>query len=265
MELYRRKLQYALDRLRKSQDAEEKFSVIHKQCMDYIGQFQKESEYGRNEKMITLWDKKIAQELDFVTDKKIPPFTLSKYGYGANFCFGTSFFTGSLGETFTPTFNVDFGLEFGYKNSIFSITSTYGGNSVKKNLQSNQNWYSGQKSNFGILDLSYGYCLLENDKIKLTPFAGLGITEFNGENKIKDGPDISIIDYNLLIGLTADYKIKKFVNLIRDPFFGITDYSEPSIHARLYISRSSFADDLKGYSINLAVGMSLVAKSLKLD
>lgn len=255
VELHRRRLQYELDRANSIFEIEGIFNYIYNSCNVEIAKFQKESNVGRDLNSIVFWEQKILDELRFYSDTKIPEFENRDFGYAIHAGMGSGFFTGSLGEHFTPTFNFMFGFDFAYKKSILYLNGTLAGDKVKKDYISDKNWYKGQHVNVAIIDISYGYALIDNAKLKVSPFAGLGITEFSGVNKDSKKADLRIDDYNIIFGINADYKLRTRLKLVPDPAIGLKEKVETSIRARLYVSRAKYYADLQGYSINLTIGI----------
>ena len=142
-----------------------------------------------------------------------------------------------------------------YKHKILFLNGTLAGSDVKADYMADKNWYKGQRAHLAVIDVSLGYAFVDNAKLKLTPFAGLGITEFSGENKDMEEDELRIVDYNILFGLNADYKLNTRINTRPAYFSGLSESMETSVRARLYISKAHYYDDLKGYTINLTLGI----------
>lgn len=255
VEIHRRKLQYELDRVSSLYEIEGKFNYIYTSCNNEIDKFNQESNGGHYLSTIGFWEQKILDELKFQPDNEIPEFENRNFGYALHAGFGSGFFTGSLGEHFAPTFNFMFGFDFAYKKSILYLNGTLARDKVKMDYISDKCWYEGQRANVAIIDVSYGFALIDNENFKITPFAGLGITDFTGDNKDDKENGLRIVDYNMIFGLNTDYKIKTRLKLIPNPYFGVKEKVETSIRARLYVTRVYYYEDLQGYSINLTIGL----------
>lgn len=255
VEIHRRKLQYELDRVSSLYEIEGKFNYIYTSCNNEIDKFKQESNGGHYLSTIGFWEQKILDELKFQPDNEIPEFENRNFGYALHAGFGSGFFTGSLGEHFAPTFNFMFGFDFAYKKSILYLNGTLARDKVKMDYISDKCWYEGQRANVAIIDVSYGFALIDNENFKITPFAGLGITDFTGDNKDDKENGLRIVDYNMIFGLNTDYKIKTRLKLIPNPYFGVKEKVETSIRARLYVTRVYYYKDLQGYSINLTIGL----------
>lgn len=255
VEIHRRRLQFELDRVNSLYGIEGKFNYIYTLCNNEIDKFNKESNGGQNVSTIKIWEQKTSKELKLQPDNEIPEFENENFGYALHAGFGSGFFTSSLGEHFAPTFNFMFGFDFAYKKSILYLNGTLAGDKVKKDYLSDKSWYEGQRANVAIIDVSYGYALIDNENIKISPFAGLGITEFTGENKDDKENGLRIVDYNMIFGVNTDYKIRTRLKLVPNPYFGVKEKVETSIRARLYVTRANYYEDLHGYSINLTIGL----------
>lgn len=252
-ELYRRKLQYELDRVSSIYEAEVRFNENFAKLNNQISRFQTESTDGQKQKVIDHWDVVIKKELEIHKNIQIPTFSKGNFGYAMHVGFGSGVFTGSLGEHFGQTFNFIYGFDFAYKKSILYLNATLSGGKVKKDYISTEKWNQGQQVNIAMINVSYGYTLIDKSKIKLSPFIGIGVTELLRRDKDNKDDVLKIVDYNFNFGLNVDYKIRKRIKLI--PSFGVKESMETSIRTRLYITRVNYFDDLNGYSINLAIGI----------
>lgn len=264
VELYRRKLQDELDRVTSVFDIDGRFNYIHRLCEEDINKFHDESAGGQDLKTIEFWEQKISGELTPGSGRKIPEIVDRNFGYALHAGFGSGIFTGSLGDHFTPTFNFIFGFDFGYKNLLLYLNGTLAGDHVKMDYTGDIIWNEDQRTHVAIIDASVGYALLDNARIKLSPFAGLGITEISGDNKDNDDDDLRMVDYNRIFGINADYKFRKRIKLIPSSSLGAKEKVEASVRARLYIARADYFEDLKGYSVNLTIGLCGFGKLIRL-
>lgn len=254
-ELYRRKFQHEIYRVNSTYGVDIIFNQQFKKLNEEVDRFQQESNYGQDINIINKWELIISNELNNTYNPEKPKFSKKNFGYALHAGFGAGFFTGSLGEHFGPTFNFIFGFDFAFKKSILYINATLASGKVNKNYLSDKSWYKSQNAKVAIIDLSYGYAIIDKSKIKLSPFVGLGITELSGENKNDKEDALRNVEYNFSFGLNADYKIRKRIKLIPNSFSATGESVETSIRARLYITRANFFDDLNGYSINLTIGL----------
>lgn len=255
LELFRRKIQYELDRINSIKEAELKFQQIYNLCLSELEKYKNEAKQGQELNVINLWDYRVTEQLMLVNDNRIPGFTVRHFGYAANLALGSGFFTNSLGKYFSPTFNFTFGFDFAYKNSLIFINGTFAGDKVKKDLLTDNYWRSGQRANVAIIDISIGQAFINNSKIKLSPFFGLGITEFTGTTQSEPKSDLRIVDYNCILGVNLDYKLKTTISITPFELLALREKVETSIRIKFYMTRANYLPDLKGNSINMTVGI----------
>jgi len=253
IEIHRRRLQIELDRMGS-------FESIYYSCDNEIERFYKESNGGSNLGSIIFWEQKMSDELDFFKEEPIPKFENRSFGYAMHAGLGAGYFTSSLGEHFSSTINLIYGFDVAYKQSIFYINATLAAGNVTKDYSfSDEIWNKKKRAGLAVLDVSYGYAFIDNRKLKLAPFLGLGITELSlfspdymDEND-DENTGYRFVDYNVIFGLNADYKLRTKINLAQS--WIMNEKVETSIRARLYIAKANYAPDLKGYSLNLTIGI----------
>jgi len=230
------------------------FEDVYSDLAIAIRQYEKETNQGQSAQNIIAWQTKISSELG-TTYSWMPPFKKRKIGYGMNLAFGSGVFTGSLAGHFGQTFNFSYGFDFAYKKSHFFINGTIAGDRVKSEYREEGTWHKDQKASVTLIDICYGQPLTDNARVKLVPFAGLGVIELTGDNK--DNPDVGLrlVNYNLFAGICTDYKIRTRVNLSGSQFFQTSEITQTSIRARLYVARVHYFGNLQGISINLTIGI----------
>lgn len=255
VELFRRKLQGEIDRAKRFYELESKFNTVFQLFSNEIEKFKKESKSGQDLNSIAAWEQKLSGELNANSEQKLPDFENRNFGYAMHAGFGSGFYSGSLGEHFSPSFNFIYGFDFAYKKSILFVNATLAGNKVKKDYFADKSWSQGQRTNVAILDISYGYAFIDGPKIKISPFAGLGITEFTEKGNGNPDEMERMVDSNLIFGVNTDYKLKTRLKFVPDEMFGIKEKVETSIRTRLYITKASYFEDLTGYTMNLSVGL----------
>ncbi|WBL21292.1 hypothetical protein [Zunongwangia sp. HRR-M8] len=264
-ELYRRKLQYELDRLGSYYSAETVFQNIYQNLNDEVAMFQKQSDYGRNYAVILQWKPNIEDRLDIYNNNKLPEYEKAKFGLGFNVGALYSFRNGEVKEHFGNSISFLFGFDLAFKNSILNINGALSGGRVKDDYLGNIYWEQRERFSVALIDISYGYAIIDNSKLKLAPFAGLAITEFSEVNYDGEEHDLIMTDFNFLLGLSADFKLRTHINTIPNLFLGRKDISFSAIRAKLFVSKNDFYEDLNGYSVNLSIGYSWFGNMLKPD
>ncbi|MDO9153495.1 MAG: hypothetical protein Q7U47_07300 [Paludibacter sp.] len=264
VEIHRRNLQNKLDRQKSIHEADYLLKTVMAECKSEINRFKSDAKDGQNMKTIVLWEQITENKLLKLNNEIIPAYTKKDVGYGFGAGFGNSIFTGELNNYFSPAFNFVYGFDFSYKKSNLFLNATLGGNRVMRNLSVNEgNLYKGQQTTYAIGDLTYGYTLTNNSKLRLIPFAGIGFMEFAGVNRDTD-TRISLNSLCPVLGLTADYKFKKYMNLIPDQFIGAREFVDLVLRGRLYVARADYNPNLQGYSVNLTVSVYGLGSMFKL-
>lgn len=257
LELHRRKLQIDLNNMNSVYESDLIFNKHFSNLNNQIAQFQKQSKKGNSLPTIEMWEVLISNKLKEYPTKSLIKFTNSNIGLGMNIGLGSGMFTNSLQEYFTNNvINLTYGFDIAYKKHTLFLNGTLSFNKVNKEfIDDNAIWEKNKKTTLALIDVSYGYPIIDNSKFKLIPFAGLGITELTSKNK-EEEKDLKLVDYNLIFGLNADYKFKKIVNLTPSTFSGGKEYKETAIRVKLFANKVNYSDNLNGYSVNLSVGIS---------
>jgi hypothetical protein len=264
LEFHRRRFQYELDRIYSMLNLEDILHNKLSECNNEIEKFQNESNKGLDTMIINKWEKLISEKLIEFGGDRIPGFTRKNYGYGVHLGFGSGSFVGSIGKYFGSTFNFIYGFDFAYKKSILFLDATFAAGKVKQNLAANTNWNKVRKVNAAIIGASYGYICIDNSKIKLAPFAGLGVIEIRGKTNDNPQQELTITDFNFIFGLNTDFKIRKGVNLIPGILLRNREFIETSIKTKLYLTRANYFNNLNGLMINLSVGICGFGNAIKL-
>jgi hypothetical protein len=107
----------------------------------------------------------------FIRQRYVP----KKWGMAFEFFSGYGIYTGALSESFTN--NVPFGVAFDicYKNFELYLRDYIGFNSIKKDISySSGIWDKGSKAMVFLPEASLGYVISNNNRFKVSPFAGIG-------------------------------------------------------------------------------------------
>ena len=138
----------------------------------------------------------------------------SNWGFVSEFFSGVGMPQGQLGDIYTnhAIFGVAFDMQ--YKDFVMYLRDYIGFSHTKIDLPfSDGIWEKGSRADFIIPEVSLGYVLKENQRIKLTPFVGIGGTltgplqkEINQNEHLKERQLNSKITY--LVGINFDLKGK---------------------------------------------------------
>lgn len=263
-ESYRRTLQNRLDHAASVQFSDYILQNVMNECRADIQQFKTDSKDGQNMKTIVLWEQIMTNRLAKQPENALPEFTVGNFGYGMHIGLGTAFYTGNTAKYFTPALFLNYGFYFSYKKSNLFLNAILGGNRVHNTITNIPGWNEGMRTGYALGDISYGYTITDNAKIRLVPFAGIGFTEQSASTNDTDANGLNLNSFTVLGGLTTYFKIRHRLNLLPDPLLGLREITETSIKARLFLAGANYGSSVKGASINLSVSISGMGKTLRL-
>ncbi len=116
----------------------------------------------------------------------------SKWAFGFEFFSGFGMFTGELSEQYSNSVLLGFDFDVEYKKFTLFLRGHIGIGKLKKDKEfSSGIWEEGSAANIGIPEASIGYAVVENDKIKLSPFLGIGGIEITApQNDLDKRPEL---------------------------------------------------------------------------
>jgi len=264
IELHRRKLQKELYYVEFPFLAESKLRTSFQSYTYTIKEFQAQTEMGTNESELTYWNNKINTALQNTPLPELPEIEDGNWGVGMSIGVGTGIFTNTISNHFTSTTNLLFGFDIAYKKTILYLNGSLNFNKVKNDYTENGlTWNQGLKTGVAVIDVSIGQAIIDNNKHKLSPFAGLGVLEFTPRSSKEVYDDYTIVDYNLMYGINYDFKFRRTINLsiLPNSFAAYKDKTEHNIRLRLYATSGSY-ENMKGNSINLAIGYSFFTRKI---
>lgn len=263
-EIHRRILQDRLDRINTINSSDIIFQNLINECKVEIDRFKNDSQDGQNMKTIVLWEQIVANKLAKINPEKLPDYKIKDFGYGCNIGFGNNIFAGKLNNYFSPSLNFDLGIGIFYKNSIFWMNTASGRNNVINDFTLYENlWNKGMKTSYSNMNICYGYSTLNLKKIRLAPFVGLGFVE-ESEIRTDTYKGLKLKSTNAVGGLSFYYKFSNTLSIIPNSYQYKRNFYENSILAKLYITKTNFGNELKGFSINLGISYNFLEKGINL-
>ncbi len=138
-------------------------------------------------------------------------FRPSNWGLGYDFYLGYNMFTGGLSDHFANRATFGFAFEILYKEITASVRFNYSGTETRQAITHRGiTWPQGIKGYAVGADLAFQYPVLQNQKIKLSPFVGIGgmgigpnETELDEFPELEDFKELS--SFNYLAGV--DFKL----------------------------------------------------------
>ncbi len=259
VELYSRKLQLEINNssnLPNSmyQQLNNLLRDFNSQCKERLSFYSYQTDYVRDTITTKQWAISIAHELENTPRKLLPNYDVSKIGYGFSFDLGYGFLTSPANESFNNYFNFSFGFDFEYFPYILYLRGILGFSETKKEID-NQDifWTKGNTTGIALMDLSLGYSIFKNSKLKITPFLGYGIIEFSNHNRNDEDESETILDNNFSLGINFDYFFYKNLNLV--DYSWIREKSAWILRSRITAMPFDKGKGIDGWSINITFGI----------
>lgn len=133
--------------------------------------------------LLPFYEDQVAKELSQWPAVYVPQYSPLPFGYGVYVGLGATGSTGSLGKAFGPGIGINLGFDFSYKRHYFILDATLGYCRVRQTLAlndgKNASFTSGTNASFSLINFGYGFHLVDNCQLQLTPFVALGIQDYS--------------------------------------------------------------------------------------
>ncbi len=151
---------------------------------------------------------------DFTQKHIIFKLVPKNWGMAFEFFSGYSVFTGTLNKSYTSNVPIGVAFDICYKRFELYLRDYIGFNSTKKDIDYSNGVYSkGSSTMVFIPEASLGFAVLENDRFKIAPFAGIGgllISPPSGKTvKEPELDEVSISAFTYNLGVSYDIKFSK--------------------------------------------------------
>ena len=226
----------------------EKFS---KMIMD----FEIESNYGEDLEVIEEWEIKVDKVLASYKKEEIPIYTLGNFGYGMFTGGGIFSLSKGLGSNYGNGGLFTFGFEGTISKSYITANINIGGTRSIAESNSTTPWRNGQKLSIAYAMLSYGYPLVDKNKVRVIPNLGVGVLEFS--EKGNDDDRVSKARAVPYVGVNVDFKLKNTLNFVGGSFLTGREKTELYLRTSLGVSSAKFNTLVSGniFHLNVLVGM----------
>ncbi len=264
LEIHRRFFQRSLDKAFTYQEAAARHADHWRAFQEEAGRCASATDYGRNLDSLEAWEARTLLLLAVATP---PPgkivFEERSFRYGMNAGTGFGMAVGSLSQSISPGVIVlGLGFEVGHKRSVAYLHGAIGASRVRQDFFLNGNWTAGEGSNTTLIDLTYGYRIMDRFRWELTPFTGIGVAELTTINRGQPDESLRAVDYNLVFGLNADYRLRTHFKL-GPRQLGSPQKDELNLRLRLYGTWTSYAAGYEGFVLNVAVGVGIKGRMVE--
>lgn len=150
---------------------------------------------------------------DYIRNNIRYHFVPNNWAVGMEFFSGYMHLTGGLSEQYKNSAILGFDFDVEFKKLILYLRGSVGISSLKKDREfSTGYWEKGSTANIGLLEVSMGYALIENNKIKMSPFVGIGGAEVSAPQvDIDEYPELKQAKVGMstayTVGLNLDFKL----------------------------------------------------------
>ncbi len=261
-ELYSRKMQYRLDRIRYPETKKTIFEDVMDQCDRCLDEYEKESDQGRNIEAVDQWDIIIGNQLNDMPEVSRPAFKKRNFSMGMFAGMGFSTYEAGLTGCFEPGLNLVYGFDFGFKKWTMILSASLSESKLKEPVSIRESWEKDHVLNTAIIDASFGYTFRSGHKLRITPYVGYGVLEVSQRLSKKNG-EPALLDYHMKGGLAVDYKLKTTLALIPYRLVYKNEIMDSFLRLNIGVEKARFSDALEGYVLNITLGLHGVGSFIK--
>ncbi|WGH74930.1 hypothetical protein P8625_12710 [Tenacibaculum tangerinum] len=262
LELNKRKFQLEIFNVKNIYQINSLLNDASDMLNEEVAHFQKESNYGISYDVTKKWLLKTEEELRKTSNYIIPNYRRSHWSYGMYLGVDFGAYNNPFKESLNNTLAFAMGLEGAYKKVTLGLNLSLTNSKVKKDIITNNlSIPQGDRVSIINLNATLGYPAYENEKIRVFPFIGYGVTTFGetGDKKSKE----ETTSASSIFGINLDFKERKKVNFTPS-FLNLREEGNGFIRTRFFISNTNVNPDLKGYSINVGVAYGFEARSISI-
>ena len=235
------------------------------------------SQDGADTAVLSAFERQVAAELAQLPADYHPRYTARPFGYGLYVGIGVTGSTGSMGKAFSLGAGLNLGFDFSYNRHLLILDGTLGLCKARQtfslaNRDGTMNTFPEDKlGGLLIINLGYGYTLVDNLRWQLSPFVALGIREFSYSGQAQNNSFVYARP-EPVVGLQFRHH---FWQQHAFPEYGflagggkISELSRVSLQGRLLLSYSSFPDlqgSPTGLSLQAQVALSLNGRLFDVD
>lgn len=261
VEIHKRKLQTRIYNLANVFEINSLLSDTKTQLDRKILEFQEEGNFGIHKETTDKWLQQTIAEIETTSSFEIPQLRRSNWSYGLYVGLDFGIYGKEYREFFNNTIAVSLGFEFSYKKVFMGLNMNFTNSKLNQNLiDDSLTILKGERATIGLLNISLGYPVYETEKFRILPFAGYGLNFISEAGKQEDKDEIS--KGASIFGVSFDFKNKKTVNFTPS-IYNLKEEGNSYIRARIFMSNSSFNQNLKGYSINIGIAYGIEARFLQ--
>ena len=269
LEVERRQLQRAIDDNPNAFAYGDMLRAASSNFSSRIDSFSLLSQDGADTAILSAFERQVAAELAQYPADYCPRYSARPFGYGLYIGIGVTGSTGSMGKAFSLGAGLNWGFDFSYNRHLCLLDATLGLCKARQthflaDPDGTMNCFpDGKLGGILIINLGYGYTLVDNLRWQLTPLVALGIREFSYSDQNKNN-NFAYARPEPVVGL--QFRRHFWQQRSFPEYFGlaggdkVSELSRISLQGRLMLSYSSFPNlqgGLTGLSLQAHLGISL--------
>ena len=277
LEVERRQLQQSINANTNEIAYSEILRAASSSLSSRIESFSLLSQDGADTAVLSAFERQVAAELAQLPADYHPRYTARPFGYGLYVGIGATGSTGSMGKAFSLGAGLNLGFDFSYNRHLLILDGTLGLCKARQtfslaNRDGTMNTFPEDKlGGLLIINLGYGYTLVDNLRWQLSPFVALGIREFSYSGQAQNNSFVYARP-EPVVGLQFRHHLWQQHAFPEYGFLAgggrVSELSRVSLQGRLLLSYSSFPDlqgSPTGLSIQAQLALSLNGRLFNVD
>ena len=186
LELERRLLQHSINAAEKPFLYSDLLTAASDHLNRRIGQFQQLTNDGNDTAVLSLYAKQVQKELALHPAVYRPQYSPHPLGYSFYIGLAADASTGTLGQTFGPTLCFNYGINLSWHPHLLILDGSIGhGKSRRAVTLDDASIAENSPYDVATIHFGYGLLLVNNNRVRLAPFAALGIREYS-QNPVRN-------------------------------------------------------------------------------
>ena len=237
-----------------------------------IARLESDTQEGRDSTSLSQWQARVRQQLDSVPWYVYSFHSAAPFRWGFSFDVGYSYIGGGLHDYLGNGFALGCTGDMGIRRHFFTSALTMGGSRCRQQMMHVSREINDLYPEDAVYHLdfymAYGFAVVDNAHIRLTPFVGYGWQHFyyNGDDESSHGPT----DGCLHLGLDFHHIVSNQVEV--NEFLCGQRYNAShdivSLHTKIFATYNRFESVIgapTGFTINLQLGIALMTGRAKCD
>jgi len=232
----------------------------------FFAKMKEETRSGLDSDAVHHYSRLVSNELAKTTEPQYTDLMLYPKGcsLGMHAGVGNESYTGALAGYFNPVTGLKFGFDFSIGRVLFvwDILLGTAGRLKQDFPRDGYEWKAGERISGGNMDLALGYTVYDSKRWKFSPYAGFGVGfrdyPTNPVDPSRNHDEVS--GFRLMAGVSADFKLYRSISINS---YMANQLNEVSLRTKLYVARTAFPTPGPSWSVNVSVGVNLLAWLLK--